>query len=117
MREREDLTGQRFEFLKVIELDHVEGGHGYWVCECLRSRGPHGGKCGRRIVSRDTRLKTGRTVSCGCAKADPEVRRTARMQVPSKRRRELAALGGKAARQRRETRSHDVSASRILPRR
>jgi hypothetical protein len=95
MREREDLTGQTFGFLRVIELHHVEDGHGYWLCECLWPRGPRGGKCGKRTIVRDAKLKNGRTVSCGCARADPEVRRTARMQILAKRRRELAALGGR----------------------
>ncbi len=37
-----------------------------------------------------------KTISCGCAKADPEVRRAARAKVPSECRRAIAKQGGMA---------------------
>lgn len=89
---REDLAGKQFGALQVIGLDHLErlprssksGAHGYWVCKC---------ECGRKTISRDTRLKSGATVSCGCYRADSEVRRKARLKVPRKERKRIASIG------------------------
>jgi hypothetical protein len=95
--QRQDLTGQTFGSLRVIELRSVQSRHGYWLCECLRPSGPRGGKCGQRKIVRDTKLRGGYIVSCGCARRDPEVRRTARMKVPKQRRLAIAKLGALAA--------------------
>jgi hypothetical protein len=92
---REDLSGRDFGFLHVLELVQIEGGHGYWKCECRRPA-ENGKLCGIRVVVRDSKLKSGRQVSCSCARGDPEVRRTARLQVPARERKRIAKLGAKA---------------------
>lgn len=57
---REDLTGQVFGKLTVIEyagLDDIKK-HTMWKCKC---------ECGNETITRKTRLKSGDTKSCGCA--------------------------------------------------
>ena len=62
MRKREDLTGQRFGRLTVIEMgpDHIspQGRHiTRWYCQC---------DCGNIKLVYGQGLKSGGTVSCGC---------------------------------------------------
>lgn len=53
-----DLTGQKFGFLKVIErTGRTKVDNATWLCEC---------DCGGRKVAMGTSLKRGDTVSCGC---------------------------------------------------
>lgn len=55
-----DLTGQRFERLTVIERDCNDRGNGaYWICKC---------DCGNYNVVRGAELRNGHTKSCGCQK-------------------------------------------------
>lgn len=55
---REDLTGQKFERLKVIEFDHVsDDGQAYYKCEC---------ECGTQKIIAAHNLRSGKTRSCGC---------------------------------------------------
>ena len=82
-----DLRGQVFGRLTAIKLERITHGHAYWLCQC---------ECGERPVVRGTLLTTGRTVSCGCWRADPDVRRAAREQVPARRRRQIARMGARA---------------------
>ena len=82
-----DLRGQVFGRLTALKLAHVKHTHAYWLCQC---------ECGERPVVRGTLLTTGRTVSCGCWRADPDVRRAAREQVPARRRRQIARMGARA---------------------
>lgn len=59
---KEDLTGQRFGRLTVLEFvpnDRTKSS--YWKCEC---------KCGRIIVARMSDLKKGKTSSCGCIRRE-----------------------------------------------
>lgn len=60
----QNLTGQSFNFLMVLELDHIKK-YGkpnpqtkpYWKCKC---------SCGEICVVRAEHLKSGATISCGC---------------------------------------------------
>ena len=58
--ERENLIGNKYGFLTVIDFDsnsdhrHKEA---YWVCEC---------DCGNVVTVRGSSLKSGHTKSCGC---------------------------------------------------
>lgn len=65
-RRVEDLTGQKFGKLTVLARadDHINpNGTKYimWKCQC---------ECGNETVTRATSLKSGHTVSCGCAHHD-----------------------------------------------
>ena len=93
MKQREDLTGKHYGRLLVVELHHVDDWHhSHWKCIC----DPEKGGCGKPMISRENRLKRFRTVSCGCWRADPAVRRAARLKMPVKRRKQIARMGGKA---------------------
>lgn len=58
MKRRDDLTGQRFGWLKVLEmLDEVNKfGYAQFLCEC---------GCGKRKIITGNSLRKG-TSSCGC---------------------------------------------------
>ena len=65
-----DLRGRRFGRLVVL-VDgepEVRNRNAYWPCVC---------DCGTRKVLRGCDLLRGATVSCGCQRTDPAVRRTA----------------------------------------
>jgi hypothetical protein len=68
----QDLTGQTFGRLRVIEYAGVsKPGHStIWLCECSCS--------GKRSNFLATRLKSGRTVSCGCFRAELSSKRLRR---------------------------------------
>jgi|ERR1022692_3500146 hypothetical protein len=86
-----DLRGRRFGRLAIpadAEPD-LGDGHARWPCVC---------DCGTRSLVRGSKLVASVIVSCGCYRADPAVRQTARMQTPAKRRREIAGMGGRARR-------------------
>lgn len=57
----EDLTGQKFGRLTVIDRDTSDALKAkkgtYWVCKC---------ECGKTLSIRSDRLKSGNTKSCGC---------------------------------------------------
>ena len=57
MRERLDLTGQRFGKLTALRPAESIGGGTAWVCRC---------DCGRETVVRTDNLRYGRSKSCGC---------------------------------------------------
>jgi hypothetical protein len=84
-----DLKGQTFDRLAVLEEAGVRDSKMYWLCQC---------DCGNRVTVRGTRLTQGRTVSCGCYRADPAIRSAARMQIPARRRKQIARMGGAAYR-------------------
>ncbi len=99
--QREDLTGRQFGRLTVMELDSYGDApdrHGYWTCQC---------ECGNTIVSRDTRLKSGRTVSCGCWRA--ELAASALSKISAERRHQIAQIGIKAAKKARLKRAAEAS--------
>jgi hypothetical protein len=62
-------------------------GKSYWCCIC-----DCGTVCrvmGARLLGTTTKEKGHTTKSCGCEKADPGVRKAARLKVPAKRRQEI----------------------------
>lgn len=53
-----DLTGKKFDRLRVIErMENASDGHAQWLCEC---------RCGNRIVITSQSLVCNKTRSCGC---------------------------------------------------
>jgi len=57
-KQREDLSGKRFGKLTVVSLVKVNSNYsGKWLCKC---------DCGKEINATDSKLKNGRTKSCGC---------------------------------------------------
>jgi hypothetical protein len=54
---KQDLTGQKFNMLKVIEEDGKKSTQITWLCEC---------DCGIRKVILGLHLKRGKIKSCGC---------------------------------------------------
>lgn len=54
-----DLTGKKFERLKVIKKDEDRKNH--WICKC---------DCGNIVSVLDFYLIHGKTKSCGCYRAD-----------------------------------------------
>ena len=57
MGKLEDLTGQRFGRLTVIEHSHSVNYRHYWLCKC---------DCGKIKTIRGSHLKSGAIRSCGC---------------------------------------------------
>lgn len=51
-----DLTGQTFDRLTVIRLDHTNR-RAFWLCQC---------SCGKTTVVATAFLRNGHTSSCGC---------------------------------------------------
>jgi len=56
-----DLTGQKFGRLTVVEISHSNRNGYYWKCVC---------ECGNTRVVRGSKLRAGKTISCGCFKKD-----------------------------------------------
>ena len=56
-RKAEDLTGMQFGNLTVIERDFTKGREPHWKCKCT---------CGKITYPTTSRLKSGRSKSCGC---------------------------------------------------
>ncbi|MCB7318609.1 hypothetical protein [Lacrimispora sp. 210928-DFI.3.58] len=54
---KQDLTGQSFGRLTVVEEEKRAGNHRYWRCRCT---------CGNETVVEESHLKSGHTKSCGC---------------------------------------------------
>lgn len=52
-----DLTGQRFDRLKVIGRNGSIDGHAAWKCKC---------ECGNITIVQGRYLSSGKTKSCGC---------------------------------------------------
>ena len=62
-----DLTGKRFERLLVIErAGSSSNGGATWHCKC---------DCGKPMITRASRLKSGTTKSCGCYSRDNVAKR------------------------------------------
>lgn len=53
----EELSGQRFGKLTVVERMYTNSPRAFWLCEC---------ECGNTTTARADHLKSGRTTSCGC---------------------------------------------------
>ena len=56
-RKKLDLTGQRYGRLTVLGPAENVGGRTAWRCRC---------DCGGEAVVKTSRLREGRTISCGC---------------------------------------------------
>lgn len=62
MKTREDLTGQKFGRLTVLEFSHRgKFRQSFWKCKC---------DCGNIVIVRAGQLKFGATKSCGCYQKD-----------------------------------------------
>lgn len=61
MPARVDLTGQRFGRLVVLEYDGLHNKKAKWKCQC---------DCGSRPLVLALLLRTGKTTSCGCYRAE-----------------------------------------------
>lgn len=56
-RRYESLKGKKFGFWSVTDFSEVKSGAAYWVCKC---------KCGTMRIVAASKLKSGRSKSCGC---------------------------------------------------
>ena len=81
------LTGQVFGRLMPTCDYRIVNRKAEWLCDCT---------CGSVVWVRGTRMTQGKQVSCGCQRADPAVRRAARLVTSPKRRKAISVLGGKA---------------------
>jgi len=98
-----DERGHSYGRLRVLEYKGRSGDrHALWLCECA---------CGRRVVAQGRKLRNGDVVSCGCWRADSLVRRAARLTIPPRRRRSLAALGASFSRKANQKSTTALSAS------
>ena len=88
-RNTTDETGHTYGGLTVIEYAGVSAQrNALWLCECV---------CGKRKPVSSKHLRNGRAVSCGCYKANPVIRRAARMKVSARRRKAIARMGAVAS--------------------
>lgn len=67
MKTAQDLTGQRFGKLVVIERSGTKGHNTMWLCRC---------DCGNTSIVSRGNLLNGQTKSCGCNKHKPAVNKT-----------------------------------------
>lgn len=61
MKKQNDLDGQIFNNLRVIEFSQVKNKNSHWICECL--------VCGSKTEVSRPNLKSGNTQDCGCLKS------------------------------------------------
>jgi hypothetical protein len=88
-----DETGHTYGRLKVQEYAGLLDAKAAWQCRCeCRGKTGHPGQA----IARGDRLRTGRIVSCGCERADPNIRQAARMKTPPKRRVQIARMAARA---------------------
>lgn len=66
MKQRIDLTGQRFNRLTVLRFDHTGRNGSYWLCRC---------DCGAEKVLPGFNLRSGGVTSCGCQRGRPGIKR------------------------------------------
>lgn len=78
-----DLRGRTFGRLTVREFAEIQNGFAFWTCDC---------ECGTVKEIRGNKLLAGGVISCGCYRADPIVRKAARLTMSEEDRR--AAAGG-----------------------
>jgi hypothetical protein len=62
MKKPNDLNGQIFNNLRVIEFSQVKNKNSHWMCECL--------VCGSTTEVSRPNLKSGNTKDCGCLKSE-----------------------------------------------
>lgn len=56
-----DITGQKFGYMTVVRLLGIHNKHAYWLCLC---------DCGNTAEIRGEALRSGHTLSCGCAQKE-----------------------------------------------
>ena len=90
-----DLAGKRFGRLRIPNTaePEIRDRHAYWPYVC---------DCGRKGHARGSKLVAGGIVSCGCERADPNIRQAARMKTSARQRKAIARMGGEARRSKRE---------------
>lgn len=59
-----DMIGEKFGRLTVISESPIKKNGAYWICEC---------ECGNETTVKATRLRSGKTKSCGCLKMNPNL--------------------------------------------
>lgn len=67
MKKAQNLSGQRFGKLTVLERAGTKSHNTMWLCQC---------DCGNTTVTSRGNLLNGKTKSCGCLKHRPAVNRT-----------------------------------------
>ena len=88
---RQNLAGRRFGRLTVLAYSHTHG-KAYWTCQCV---------CGRIKPVRIDKLLAGRIISCGCARADSDIRADAAANVSREDKYRRSAKGGRIAHRKR----------------
>ncbi|CAB5212895.1 hypothetical protein UFOVP191_57 [uncultured Caudovirales phage] len=53
----QDITGNQYGLLSVIELSQIKNSGTYWLCLCA---------CGNKTIKRGDRIRSGYSESCGC---------------------------------------------------
>lgn len=87
---RGDLSGLVFGWLRVIGPAEVKvGRNSEYPCTC---------KCGVSVSVRREKLITGRQRSCGCRRADTQIRRKAAASIPDSIKRARGKKGGRTVR-------------------
>lgn len=87
------MLGLRFHRLRAVAFGRKDKwSKRYWRCVC---------DCGSITTVSENKLTAGSVKSCGCYRADPEIRALARMRVPEERRKEIARHGANSVEQRR----------------
>lgn len=56
-----DLSGKKFNKLKVLKFSHIEGKNSVWSCIC---------DCGNKTLVKGYNLKSNHTKSCGCERVN-----------------------------------------------
>jgi hypothetical protein len=56
-----DISGLRFGRLTALHIDPLRGTNRHWVCAC---------ECGNRATVQISRLRSGKTKSCGCLRSE-----------------------------------------------
>lgn len=62
MPKRIDLSGQNFNYLKVLSFSHIDkNGKANWLCQCI---------CKKKVAISSNRLRSGDNKSCGCKRTE-----------------------------------------------
>lgn len=62
---KEDLSGNYYEELKVLNFEELINHRSYWKCKC---------SCGKEIIVSSDNLKSGNTTSCGCKRSKSNIK-------------------------------------------
>jgi hypothetical protein len=82
-----DLGGRTFGRLRIASRAEpvTRNRHAYWPTVC---------ECGSRGLVRGSKLVSGLIVSCGCWRADHDIRQAAAMKISARKRHARAVAGG-----------------------